>query len=96
MELLVAYDIATTTTSGQLRLRKVAQICQSYGQRVQYSVFECVVNAAQAELLRRDLLDAINPKTDSIRIYRLREPHSKHTWLAGRQREYDIRGPLIF
>ena len=95
MELLVAYDIATDTADGELRLRRVAQVCQAFGQRVQKSVFECVVNEVQAEQLRHDLLKTIDPRKDSIRMYRLREPHERFTWLAGRQRGHDIRKPLI-
>lgn len=95
MELLVVYDISTETIAGEVRLRKVAQVCQGYGQRVQKSVFECVLNPAQFELLRNDLLAAIDPRVDSIRIYRLREPHDRYTFLAGRQIGFDIRGPLV-
>lgn len=95
MELLVVYDISTTTRSGELRLRKVAQICQAFGQRVQKSVFECIVNDGQAELLRHKLLQEIDPRVDNLRIYRLREPHERFTFKAGRQPDFDLRGPLV-
>lgn len=95
MEILVAYDISTTTTAGELRLRRVAKICEAYGQRVQKSVFECTLNDMQFELLKRDLLAEIHPAADSIRIYRLREPFARFVWTIGRQREWDMRGPLV-
>lgn len=95
VEILVTYDIATTTIDGEVRLRKVAKVCEAYGQRVQKSVFECTLNDVQFELLKRDLLAAIRLNVDSIRIYRLREPFDRFVWMAGRQREWDIRKPLI-
>lgn len=95
MEILVAYDISTTTLAGEMRLRRVAKICEAYGQRVQKSVFECRLNEVQFELLKQDLLSEIHAAADSIRIYRLREPFGRFVWTAGRQREWDIRGPLI-
>jgi CRISPR-associated protein Cas2 len=95
MEVLVAYDISTETLSGQARLRRVAKICEGYGQRVQKSVFECLINEVQFELLKRDLEAEIEPRKDSIRIYRLREPHRRFTWLAGRGPRYDLHGSLV-
>jgi CRISPR-associated protein Cas2 len=95
MELLVAYDIATDTAAGEVRLRKVAAVCQAYGQRVQKSVFECIVNEVQAEQLKRDLERVIDRRKDSIRIYRLREPRDRFVWLAGRQLRYDLHRPLV-
>lgn len=95
MELLVVYDVSTTTAAGQLRLRRVAKVCEAYGQRVQKSVFECILNEVQYELLKRDLLNEIDARKDNLRIYRLREPHGQFTFLAGRQPRHDLRGPLI-
>ncbi len=95
MELLVVYDVSTETSAGQARLRRVAKICEAYGQRVQKSVFECVLAPEQAALLQHDLEGAIDKQEDSIRIYRLREPHSRHTRLIGRQPQFDIRDPLV-
>jgi CRISPR-associated protein Cas2 len=91
----VVYDVNTESAAGRARLRKVAQVCQSYGQRVQKSVFECILNEAQYELLRHELREAMNESSDSIRIYRLREPHERYTWLAGMQPSFDIRKPLV-
>ena len=95
MELLVVYDISTDTREGRARLRKVAKICEAYGQRVQKSVFECIIKPEQELLLRRDLENAMDEEEDSIRTYRLREPHSKYTYLAGKQPKFDIRDPLV-
>ena len=74
MEVLVTYDVATDNAQGRRRLRRVAQVCKNYGQRVQKSVFECTVNQAQYEQLIRDLVFCIDEREDNLRIYRLREP----------------------
>ena len=95
MELLVVYDVSTDTREGRSRLRKVAKICEAYGQRVQKSVFECIINPEQEVLLRHDLENAMDREEDSIRIYRLREPHQKYTYQAGRKPRFDIRAALV-
>lgn len=71
MELLITYDVDTTTPAGQRRLRRVAQTCEAYGLRVQKSVFEIVCTEAQWLLMRHRLLEIINEEHDSIRVYRL-------------------------
>ena len=78
MEVLVTYDVATDNAEGRRRLRKIAQVCKNYGQRVQKSVFECQVNEAQYGRLVQDLVRCIEGKEDSLRIYRLREPHGAY------------------
>lgn len=95
MELLVAYDVRTTDRKGQRRLRKVALACQAYGQRVQDSVFECIVNEVQMEQLIHRLTKIIDEQEDSLRIYRLREPRDQHLRVYGRQMKYDLAEPLI-
>jgi len=95
MELLVTYDVATDTREGRRRLRRVAKICEGFGQRVQKSVFECMVNGAELELLEHHLLSVIEPKEDSLRMYRLREPRERFTRVVGQQPEFDMRDPLI-
>lgn len=95
MELLVVYDVSTETAAGRARLRRVAKICEAYGQRVQKSVFECLLAPEQVVLLKHDLERVINMQTDSIRIYRLREPHRQYTFLMGQQPRFDIRDPLV-
>lgn len=69
MELLVTYDVGTTTPEGERRLRRVAKICEGYGIRVQKSVFEVVCSPAQRLLLQARLSEAIAPDSDSIRMY---------------------------
>lgn len=95
MELLIVYDVATSTPSGDLRLRRVAKVCEAHGQRVQKSVFECVLNEGQAEVLWHKLLLEIDVEVDSLRMYRLREPSKRFLYLAGRKPEFDIRDPLV-
>lgn len=66
---LVSYDVATTTKAGRRRLRKMADACLDSGQRVQNSVFECVVDPGQWVILKNRVLDLYEPKEDSIRFY---------------------------
>jgi CRISPR-associated protein Cas2 len=95
MELLVAYDVSTETREGRRRLRRVAQACEAYGQRVQKSVFECSVNAIQREQLLHRLLGEIEPGEDSLRIYRLIEPRENHLLVFGIEPEFDLHDPLV-
>ena len=95
MEILVAYDVMTADKAGQRRLRKVAQSCQAYGQRVQNSVFECRVSDTQYEQLRSRLLGILNEDEDSLRIYHLREPKESHVDVHGRRPEYDLKQLLV-
>lgn len=69
MFVLIAYDVATTDKAGERRLRRVAQACKDYGQRVQNSVFECKLDAKHWALLRARLLSEINEREDSLRFY---------------------------
>ena len=71
MLVLVTYDVNTETPGGKKRLRKVAKVCVNYGQRVQNSVFECLVDSAQYVALRGKLAALIDPKKDSLRFYQL-------------------------
>ncbi|MHB1849471.1 MAG: CRISPR-associated endonuclease Cas2 [Acidimicrobiales bacterium] len=71
MDVLVTYDVATVDREGQRRLSQVASICERYGTRVQYSVFECRLDAALLERLKGELADAIDPSKDVIDVYRL-------------------------
>lgn len=95
MELLVAYDVSTETPQGRRRLRRVAQTCQAFGQRVQKSVFECSVNAVQREQLLNRLLHEIEPAEDSLRVYRLSEPRELNLLVYGTEPEFDLREPLV-
>ncbi|MFN3308527.1 MAG: CRISPR-associated endonuclease Cas2, partial [Anaerolineales bacterium] len=71
MMVLITYDVDTSSEEGKKRLRKVARICQNYGQRVQLSVFECILDTAQLKILQAQLEKAIDKTTDSLRYYYL-------------------------
>jgi len=95
MEILLTYDVATETKAGQRRLRRVAKVCESYGQRVQKSVFECQLDQAKREELIHRLRKEMNEEEDSLRLYRLREPRDKYLTVYGRDVQYDIHEPLV-
>ena len=95
MELLVTYDVNTETPAGRRRLRRVAHVCERFGQRVQLSVFECVVDAAQHALLVHQLEQEIDATLDSLRIYRLQEPRERFVQALGRPLLHDQHEPLI-
>jgi len=69
MMVLVSYDVATGDKSGARRLRRVAKICSNHGQRVQFSVFECLVDPAQWVVMRQQLISVIDETEDSLRFY---------------------------
>jgi CRISPR-associated protein Cas2 len=71
MDVLLAYDVDTTTPQGRRRLRRMAQLCEGFGLRVQQSVFEMVCSDADLVLLTHKAADIIDPQYDSVRIYRL-------------------------
>lgn len=95
MDVLVCYDVATEDAPGRRRLRHVAKVCVSFGQRVQKSVFECSVNDLQLEQMRARLLDCIDKETDSLRIYRLIEPREQHVESYGCDAYIDFEEPLV-
>jgi len=92
---LITYDVATDSLEGRRRLRRVAKVCEGFGQRVQKSVFECVVNAVELEQVLHRLRKEIDLEHDSLRIYRLREPRDQYLQVIGRKPEFDIRDPLV-
>ena len=95
MLILVTYDVSTETRAGRKRLRRVAKVCQGYGQRVQKSVFECQVDLAQYEELERSLVAEINEEEDNLRLYRLTEPVDQRIKEFGKFRAIDFEGPLV-
>ncbi len=95
MWIIVAYDVNTETKEGRRRLRRVAQACKNYGQRVQKSVFECQVNDMRFEQLRRKLLKEIDKDQDNLRLYRLTEPREQHVETYGQSRTIFFDDPLI-
>ena len=95
MMVLVTYDVSTESDSGKKRLRHVAKICEDYGQRVQNSVFECLVDPTQWILLRKRLLDKIKKDKDSLRFYFLGKNWKRRVEHIGAKDTYDPAGPLI-
>ena len=95
MLILVSYDVSTIDNTGKRRLARIAKACQNFGQRVQYSVFECQVNEMQREELQRTLLDLIDEEEDSLRFYRLAEPLEKHRQEYGKNKATNFEDILI-
>ena len=93
--MLISYDVSTETAAGRKRLRKVAQACQDFGQRVQKSVFECSVTDAQFEEVVRRLVGIIEQSEDSLRVYRLIEPKEKYVQVYGLDGSVDFDEPLV-
>lgn len=83
------------TGAGQRRLRKVAKVCQNYGQRVQNSVFECIVDATQFKKLKLELENIIDKDTDSLRFYQLGNNYKNKVEHIGAKPTLDLEGPLI-
>jgi CRISPR-associated protein Cas2 len=96
MLMLITYDVATTTPEGRRRLRKMAQACKNFGQRVQKSVFECNVEPEQWVVLRDQLLQIVKTSEDSLRFYPLDENVRRQIEHIGINEPVDFEGPLIF
>jgi len=94
--MLVTYDVNTETPAGRRRLRRVARACLDYGQRVQYSVFECEVDPAQWTALRARLIAEIDAECDSLRFYRLGTEGRRRVEHVGAKPATDLEGPLLF
>ena len=95
MVVLVTYDISTETEDGKRRLRRVAKQCQSYGQRVQNSVFECILEPALLVKLKAKLEAIIDPEVDSLRYYYLGNDWRKRVEHVGAKPAVDLEGTLI-
>lgn len=93
--ILVSYDVKTEDADGRRRLRKVAKVCKSYGQRVQNSVFECMISLMQLEEMEMKLLKIINLDQDNLRIYRLNEASNWKVKQYGCFRSTDFSEPLV-
>lgn len=96
MVILVCYDVSTTDRAGQKRLRRVAKACRDYGQRVQYSLFECRVGDKEWVRLRHRLMSEIDSKADSLRFYFLDEVAVARVEHAGVREPRDLADPLVF
>jgi CRISPR-associated protein Cas2 len=92
---LITYDVNTQTKAGETRLRKVAKKCQNYGQRVQNSVFECLIDPAQLSVLKHELSALIDLETDSLRFYYLGNHWHNKVEHIGAKESIDLEGTLI-
>ena len=92
---LVSYDVSTSDPGGQKRLNRVAKACKDFGQRVQYSVFECIVDPAQWTMLKDRLTGEINPEKDSLRFYYLGSNWRRRVEHVGAKEGIDQEGFLI-
>ena len=95
MFVLVSYDVKTSDPGGARRLRRVAKVCSNYGQRVQYSIFECIVDPAQWTAMRQKLIDEIDESSDSLRFYFLGSNWRHRVEHIGAKETVDQEGPLI-
>jgi CRISPR-associated protein Cas2 len=95
MMVVIAYDVNTETPEGKRRLRRVADLCEDFGQRVQFSVFECLLDNAQWIRLRKNLVDEIDPQTDSLRFYFLGSHWQTRVEHVGARKGYDPQGLLM-
>ena len=95
MMVLITYDVATDSPTGRRRLRRIARACEDYGQRVQFSVFECDLDPALWTALRARLIDLIDPTCDSLRFYTLGREWRRRVEHVGAKPATDMDGPLI-
>ncbi|RMB08092.1 CRISPR-associated endonuclease Cas2 [Eilatimonas milleporae] len=96
MMVLISYDVRTADGAGRRRLRRIAKACLDYGQRVQFSVFECDVTPAQWTALKASLMDEMNPAEDSLRFYYLGKNWRRRVEHVGAKAARDPDAPLIF
>ena len=95
MYILITYDVNTESQEGQRRLQKVARICKDFGQRVQNSVFECILTEVQLIQLKDKLQTVMDTTNDSIRIYFLNKNENRRIIKLGADRSVDVEGTLI-
>lgn len=95
MLVLITYDVNTQTADGRARLRKVAKQCVNYGQRVQNSVFECVMDAAKTREVKEKLVGLIDKEKDSLRFYYLGNNYKNKVEHVGAKESYAVEATLI-
>lgn len=95
MLVLITYDVNTETETGKRRLRRVAKQCVNYGQRVQNSVFECVMDAAKCREVKNKLEKIIDKDKDSLRFYYLGNNYKSKVEHIGAKESFDVEGTLI-
>lgn len=95
MLVLITYDVSTQSAAGRKRLRKVAKECVNYGQRVQNSVFECILDSSQLLTVKDKLMSIIDEKEDSLRFYNLGNKYQHKVEHFGAKESYDAEGTLM-
>ncbi len=95
MLVLITYDVNTETSEGRKRLRQVARQCVNYGQRVQNSVFECILDASECAQVKHKLEQIIDPELDSLRFYYLGNKYKSKIEHIGAKPAFAIEGVLI-
>ena len=95
MDVLVAYDIADTEGAGASRLRRVAQVCEKYGQRVQFSVFECRLSPERLARMIGEVEDVIDSDEDSVMVYRFAGQIGDARLRLGRKQAHEIGSPWL-
>ena len=95
MMVLITYDVNTEDYDGKRRLRKIAKQCINYGQRVQNSVFECILDAAQCKALQHKLVTIMDPEKDSLRFYYLGNRYETKIEHFGARESYEAEGVLM-
>ena len=95
MLVVITYDVNTGDAAGRRRLRQIARQCVNYGQRVQNSVFECLVDAAQLVKLKHELCQLIDPEVDSLRFYNLGNNYQHRIEHVGAKASYQPEGVLL-
>jgi CRISPR-associated protein Cas2 len=95
MLVLITYDVSTEAAAGRKRLRRVSKICVDYGQRVQNSVYECNMDAAQFRLVKDKLLKEIDSEADSLRFYFLGNNYKNKVEHYGAKASFDVTDPLV-
>lgn len=92
---VITYDVNTEDAAGRKRLRQIAKQCVNYGQRVQNSVFECLVDAAQCRMLQQKLCSIMDEEVDSLRFYYLGNRYESKIEHFGAKRGYEPEGVLM-
>ena len=95
MDVLITYDIADTDTTGGSRLRQIAEVCEKYGQRVQFSVFECRLSRARLARMVGEIQDIIDCHRDSVLVYRFSGGIEAATLRLGRRQNHDLGKPWV-
>ena len=95
MDVLVSYDIADTQGKGARRLRRIAHVCEKYGERVQFSVFECRLSPSRLERMLGELQDVIDSNLDSVIVYRIRGKIEEARMHFGRARSRELGDPWV-